>query len=93
MVNWSLLLNLKIIKLFFGTAAALTAISLCPGSAQAYVATVNRVQCDEITYTGTYVSNINKFGLSPAAEVVPCRGTSSLPPRSLDIAWGDIDAF
>ncbi len=82
------------IKLVFGTAAALTAISLCPGSAQAYVATVNRVQCDEITYTGTYVSNISKFGLSPAPEVVPCgRGTPSLPHRSLDIAWGDIDAF
>jgi hypothetical protein len=81
------------IKLVFGIVAALTAISLCPGSAQAYVATVNRVQCDEITYTGTYVSNTSKFRLSPAQEVVPCGGTSSLPPLSLDIAWGDIDAF
>ncbi len=81
------------IKLVFGTAAALTAISLCPSSAQAYVATHNRVQCDEITYTGTYVSNISKFGLPPAPEVVPCGGTSSLPHRSLDIAWGTIDPF
>jgi len=92
--NLESVVKFTMIKLALGTASALTVISLCPGSAQAYVATVNGVQCDVTTYTGAYVSNISKFALPLAPEVVPCgRGTSSLPHRSLDIAWGDIDAF
>ena len=39
------------------------------------------------------MSRSSKFPLPPAPEVVPCGGTSSLPHRSLDIAWGNIDAF
>ncbi len=86
-------MNFKMIKFTLAASAALAAISLSPGSAQAYVATVNSVQCDETTYTGTCVSNTSKFSLPQAPEVVPCGGASSLPHRSLDIAWGDIDAF
>jgi hypothetical protein len=68
------------------TAAALVAISLSPGSAQAYVATANSVQCDVTTFTGSYLSNTSKFAMPPAQDVMPCGGSSSLTNSSLEIA-------
>jgi len=81
------------IKFAFSTAAASVAISLSPASAQAYVASVNSVQCDVTTFTGSYLSSTTKFALPLAPEVVPCGGTSTLPHRSLDIAAGTIRSF
>lgn len=50
-------------KLALGAAAALAAISLSPGSAQALVVTVGGVQYDVTTFTGTYNANASKFAL------------------------------
>ena len=86
-------MNLKMIKIAFSTAAALAAISLSPASAQAYVATVNSVQCDVTTFTGSYLSSTTKIALPSTTQVVPCGGTSSLPHRSRDIAAGSIRTF
>jgi len=47
-------------KLALGAAAALAAISLSPGSAQAFVVTVNSVQYDVTTFTGTPNDNGSK---------------------------------
>lgn len=44
-------------KLALGAAAALAAINLSPGSAQAYVVTVNSVQYDVTTFVGSYSNN------------------------------------
>ena len=61
-----------------GAAAALAAISLSPGSAQAYVVTVGGVQYDVTTFTGSYDANTSKFALPPAPGVMPWWGVSSL---------------
>jgi hypothetical protein len=61
-----------------GAAAALAAISLSPGSAQAYVVTVNGVQYDVTTFTGSYDANTSKFALPPAPGVMPWWGSGSL---------------
>jgi hypothetical protein len=74
------------IKFTLTAAAALVAISLSPGSAQAYVATANSVQCDVTTFTGSYLSNTSKFALPPAQDVMPCGDSSSLPNSTLEIA-------
>jgi hypothetical protein len=73
-------------KFTLTAAAALAAISLSPDFAQAYVATVNSVQCDVTTFTGSYLSNTTQFALPPAQDVMPCGGFSSLPNSSLEIA-------
>jgi hypothetical protein len=65
-------------KLALGAAAALAAISLSPGSAQAFVVTVGGVQYDVTTFTGTYTNNISKFALPPAPGVMPWWGSQSL---------------
>ena len=54
-----------------GAAAALTAISLSPGSAQALVVTVGGVQYDVTTFTGTYNDNISKFATPANGGVMP----------------------
>ena len=74
------------IKFTLTAAAALAAISISPGSAQAYVATVNSVQCDVTTFSGSYLSNTTQFALSLAQDVMPRGGSSSLPNSSLEIA-------
>jgi hypothetical protein len=60
-----------------GATAALAALSLSPGSAQAYVVTVGGVQYDVTTFTGSYNNNASKFALPPAG-VMPWWGSISL---------------
>jgi hypothetical protein len=57
-------------KLALGAAAALAAISLSPGSAQAYVVTVGQLQYDVTTFTGSYNSQPSKFN-NPPSGVMP----------------------
>jgi hypothetical protein len=57
-----------------GAATALAAISLSPGSAQAFVVTVNSVQYDVTTFTGTYNDNISKFETAANGGVMPWWG-------------------
>jgi hypothetical protein len=64
-------------KLALGAAAALAAITLSPGSAQAYVVTVGGVQYDVTTFTGTYNANTSKFAPPPAPGVMPWWGSSA----------------
>ena len=59
------------IRVALGAAAALAAISLSPGSAQAYVVTVNGVQYDVTTFTGTYELNASKFATPANGGVMP----------------------
>jgi hypothetical protein len=63
-------------QLALGAAAALAAISLSPGSAQAYVVTVGGVQYDVTTFTGTYNDNGSKFALPANGGVMPWWGNS-----------------
>jgi hypothetical protein len=65
-------------KLALGAAAALAAISLSPGSAQAFVVNVGGVQYDVTTFTGSYNDNTNKFALPPAPGGMPWWGSQSL---------------
>ena len=65
------------LQVALGAAAALAAISLSPGSAQAYVVTVGGVQYDVTTFTGTYNANTSKFALPPAPGVMPWWGSLS----------------
>jgi len=58
-------------KLALGAAAALAAISLTPGSAQAFVVTVGGVQYDVTTFTGTYNSNSSKFNTAANGGLMP----------------------
>ena len=58
-------------QLALGAAAALAAISLSPGSAQAYVVTVGGIQYDVTTFTGTYNDNISKFATPANGGVMP----------------------
>jgi len=57
-----------------GAAAALAAISLSPGSAQAYVVTVGGVQYDVTTFTGSYNGNSSKFATASNGGVMPWWG-------------------
>jgi hypothetical protein len=61
-------------QLALGAAAALAAISLSPGSAQAYVVTVGGVQYDVTTFTGSYNANISKFETAANGGVMPWWG-------------------
>ena len=73
-------------KLFIGATAALAAISLSLGSAQAACApgtpagtcrvTVNGLQYDVTTFTGSYIDNISKFAQPPAPGVMPWWGVT-----------------
>ena len=64
-------------KLALGAAAALAAISLSPGSAQAFVVTVGGVQYDVTTFTGSYLSDTNKFETAANGGVMPWWGSDS----------------
>jgi hypothetical protein len=61
-----------------GAAAALAAISLSPGSAQAYVVTVGGVQYDVTTFTGSYNNNSSKFATAANGGVMPWWGDTNL---------------
>ena len=65
-------------KLALGAAAALAAISLNPGSAQAYVVTVGGLQYDVTTFTGSYTDNASKFSTPPVPGVMPWWNNSNL---------------
>jgi hypothetical protein len=58
-------------KLAHGAAAALAAISLSQGSAQAFVVTVGGTQYDVTTFMGTYNDNISKFATPNNGGVMP----------------------
>ena len=66
------------LQVALGAAAALAAISLSPGSAQAFVVNVGGVQYDVTTFTGSYNDNTNKFALAPAPGAMPWWGSTSL---------------
>jgi hypothetical protein len=77
--------NFKMIRFYFsfpklglGAAIALAAISLTPGSAQAFVVTVGGVQYDVTTFTGTYNANASKFATAANGGVMPWYGSASL---------------
>jgi len=63
-------------KQALGAAAALAAICLSPGSSQAFVVTVNSVQYDVTTFTGTYNANTSKFETAANGGVMPWWGVS-----------------
>jgi hypothetical protein len=58
-------------KLALGAAAALAAISLSPGSAQAFVVTVGGQEWDVTTFTGSYSANTSKFATAANGGVMP----------------------
>ena len=60
-----------------GAAAALAAISLSPGSAQALVVTVGGTQYDVTTFTGTYNDNSSKFETPANGGVMPWFGNAT----------------
>jgi len=66
------------LQVALGAAAALAAISLSPGSAQAYVVTVGGVQYDLTTFTGSYDDNTSKFETAANNGVMPWWGSQSL---------------
>jgi hypothetical protein len=72
------------LKLALGAAAALAAISLSPGSAQAFVVTVGGLQYDVTTFTGSFNSNIGKFALPPAPGEMPWWSSSTLAEQFRD---------
>jgi len=75
--RYSLLVRQRI-RVALGAAAALAAISLSPGSAQAYVVTVGGVQYDVTTFTGSYDANSSKFATAANGGVMPWWGSKSL---------------
>jgi len=77
-------------KLALGAAAALAAISLCPGSAQAFVVNVGVVQYDVTTFTGSYNDNTSKFALPPAPGVMPWWGSESLASQFAAAVGGNL---
>ena len=64
-------------KLALGAAAALAAISLSPGSAQAYVVTGGGVQYDVTSFTGSYNDNTSKFQTAANGGMMPWWGNDS----------------
>ena len=65
------------LQVALGAAAALAAISLSPGSAQALVVTVGGTQYDVTTFTGSYNSDTNKFETAANSGVMPWWGSDS----------------
>jgi hypothetical protein len=72
------------IRVALGAAAALAAISLSPGSAQAYVVTVGGVQYDVTTFTGTYNDNTSKFATAANGGVMPWFGNQTMATQFAD---------
>jgi hypothetical protein len=66
------------LKLALGAAAALAAISLSPGSAQAFVVTVGGAQFDVTTFSGRYNDNSSKFETAASGGVMPWWGNSTM---------------
>ena len=66
-------------RLALGAAAALAAISLSPGSAQAFVVTVGGVQYDLSTYTFTQ-NNILQTKLFTTPHSRPSLGMATIMP-------------
>ena len=75
---------ISLLKGTLGAAVALAALSLSPGSAQAYVVTVNSVQYDVTTFTGSYNDNVSKFGVA----LMPWWGGSSTLANAFAAAVG-----
>jgi hypothetical protein len=75
--RYSLLVRQRI-RVALGAAAALAAISLSPGSAQAYLVTVNGVQYDVTTFTGSYNANTSKFETAANNGVMPWFGNQTM---------------
>lgn len=80
-------------------AAALAAISLSPGSTQAFVVNVGGVQYDVTAFTGTYNANTSKFQTVANGGVMPWWGncpqqgcTESLARQFADALAGAIPA-
>ncbi|MCX5960589.1 MAG: hypothetical protein NT053_12410 [Cyanobacteria bacterium] len=67
-----------------GAAAALATISLSPSSAQAYLVTVNSVQYDVTTFTGSYNDNASNFN----STLMPWWGSSSTLANQFAAAIG-----
>ena len=67
-----------LLKGALGAAVALAALSLSPGSAQAYVVTVGGLLYDVTTFTGSYNSNTSKFQTPANGGVMPWWGSSTL---------------
>jgi hypothetical protein len=65
-------------KLALGATAALAAISISPGSAQAFVVTVGGVQYDVTTFTGSADNNAVKFNTPANGGMMPWYGNGSL---------------
>jgi hypothetical protein len=61
-------------KLALSAAAALAAISLSPGSAQAFGVNVGGQDWDVSTFTGTYDAKTSKFALPANGGVMPWFG-------------------
>jgi hypothetical protein len=79
-------------QLALGAAAALAAISLSPGSAQAYVVTVNSVQYDVTTFTGSYDADTSKFETAANGGVMPWWGSESLASQFAAAVSGNLGA-
>jgi len=65
-------------KLALSAAAALAAISLSPGSAQAFGVNVGGQDWDVSTFTGTYDAKTSKFALPANGGVMPWWGSNLL---------------
>ena len=65
-------------RLALGATAALAAISLSPGSAQAFVVTVGGTQYDVTTFTGRADANAVKFNTPANGGMMPWYGNGSL---------------
>ena len=74
-------------KLALGAAAALAAISLSPGSAQAFVVTVGGTQYDVTLFPGDYIDNVSKFNTPTNGGVMPWFGSESIA-REFALAVG-----
>ena len=79
-------------QLALGAAAALAAISLSPGSAQAYVVTVGGVQYDVTTFTGSYDADTSKFETAANGGVMPWWGSDSLASQFAAAVSGNLGA-
>ncbi len=64
-------------RLALGATAALAAISLSPGSAQAFVVNVGGLQYDVTTFTGSYNGNTSNFATAANGGVMPWWGSSA----------------
>jgi hypothetical protein len=78
------------LKQALGAAAALAAISLSPGSAQAYVVTLGCVQYDVTTFTGTYNANTSKFATEANGGVMPWWDSSILASQFATAMLGSL---